>query len=103
MIIQKGFQFRTDLLLPVVTTLVITLLAFYVDERKYNFDGIFQPENLFFLMVYAALFFGFQQLVKTGLEHFIGTGKSRRIISGALAALSLPLAITMFLWIVKPA
>ncbi len=97
MTIQKRFQFRVDLLLTTVMALSMSLLGLYIDEGKYNFDGLFRPDNLLFVIVYAVLFFAFQQLVKAGLEHFIGTGKSRRIIAGGLAAMSLPLAITTFI------
>ena len=92
---------RGDLILPAFMALLITLFLFYIDEGKYNFEGIFRLDNLFALMVYAIIFFGFQLVVQIILEQFIVTGKSRRIISIVLSTISLPLALVAFLWIVK--
>ena len=92
---------RGDLILPAFMALLITMFLFYIDEGKYNFEGIFRLDNLFALMVYAIIFFGFQLVVQIILEQFIVTGKSRRIISIVLSTISLPLALVAFLWIVK--
>ena len=92
---------RGDLILPAFMALLITLFLFYIDEGKYNFEGIFKLDNLFALMVYAIIFFGFQLVVQIILEQFIVTGKSRGIISIVLSTISLPLALVAFLWIVK--
>jgi hypothetical protein len=92
---------RGDLILPAFMALLITMFLFYIDEGKYNFEGIFRLDNLFALMVFAIIFFGFQLVVQIILEQFIVTGKSRRIISIVLSTISLPLALVAFLWIVK--
>ena len=101
MTFKNALQFRQDLVLPAIMAISLSLLGFYIDEGKYNFDGISRPDNLLFLTVYVAIYFVFQFLVKLALEQFLGTGKSQRLIAGALAALSLPLAIGLFLWIVS--
>lgn len=93
---------RVDLILPSLIALSITLLLFYIDEGRNSFVGIEQPENLIFLAVYGAVFFGFQQLVKMGLEYFIGNGKSQRFISGALASLILLFTLALFFLMIKP-
>ena len=93
---------RGDLILPAFMPLLITLFLFYIDEGKYNFVGILQPDNILFLILYGAVFFGFQQLVKIGFQFFLGAGKSQRIISGALAALCLLLSLALFFWMIKP-
>jgi hypothetical protein len=93
---------RFDLLLPASTAIALALLLFYTDEGRYNFEGVLYTDNVVFLIVYT-IFVGFQLLVKMAWEHFIGTGTSQRVISGALAALSLLLALAIFFgWFNRP-
>jgi succinate dehydrogenase hydrophobic anchor subunit len=95
------FPIRADFFLPALVALLITLLLFYVDEGRYSFDGISRPENLFFFMIFASVFFFFQLGVQILLEQFLRPGKLRRMISIALSAISLPLALFAFFLIIK--
>ncbi|HEY1009208.1 MAG TPA: hypothetical protein VGE58_03800 [Daejeonella sp.] len=91
---------RVEYIIAALTALTITLSLFYIDEGKYDFDGIFKPDNLFFLLVYLSAFVGYQLGIHNLLQ-FIVRNKSQKIISAILAAVSLPLAIVIFLWLVK--
>lgn len=91
-------QVRVDLFILALTALVFALWLFYIDEGKYNFNGIFRPGNFFFLLVYIAAFYGFELLIQNGLREFVFRDKSRKIISAVLAAISLALTLIIFLW-----
>jgi len=58
---------KPDFVFPLLISVILTLYAFYVDEGKYNFTGILEFTNLFFLGVYVLLFFGIQKLIQIGL------------------------------------
>jgi hypothetical protein len=60
-------RFKSDLAFPLLISVIIALCAFYIDEGKYNFNGILELTNLFFLGVYVLLFFGIQKLIQIGL------------------------------------
>jgi hypothetical protein len=60
-------RLKSDLVFPLLISVIITLLAFYIDEGKYNFKGIMEFGNLFFFGVYVLLFFGIQKLIQIGL------------------------------------
>jgi hypothetical protein len=60
-------RFKSDLAFLLLISVIIALYAFYIDEGKYNFNGILELTNLFFLGVYVLLFFGIQKLIQIGL------------------------------------
>ena len=60
-------RLKPDFVFPLFISVILTLYAFYVDEGKYNFTGILEFTNLFFLGVYVLLFFGIQKLIQIGL------------------------------------
>ena len=60
-------RLKPDFVFPLLISVILTLYAFYVDEGKYNFTGILEFTNLFFLGVYVLLFFGIQKLIQIGL------------------------------------
>jgi hypothetical protein len=60
-------RFKSDLAFLLLISVIIALYAFYIDEGKYNFTGILELTNLFFLGVYVLLFFGIQKLIQIGL------------------------------------
>jgi hypothetical protein len=60
-------RLKPDFVFPLLISVILTLYAFYVDEGKYNFNGILEFTNLFFLGVYVLLFFGIQKLIQIGL------------------------------------
>jgi hypothetical protein len=55
------------LVFPLFISLIITLYIFYIDEGKYNFTGILEFTNLFFLGVYVLMLFGMQKLIQIGM------------------------------------
>ena len=60
-------RLKPDLVFPLFISLIITLYIFYIDEGKYNFTGILEFINLFFLGVYVLIFFGMQKFIQIGL------------------------------------
>jgi hypothetical protein len=50
-------RFKSDLAFPLLISVIITLLAFYIDEGKYNFKGIMEFGNLFFFRGLCAFVF----------------------------------------------
>lgn len=60
-------RIKPDLVFPLFISVVLTLYAFYIDEGKYNFTGILEFTNLFFLGVYVLMLFGMQKLIQIGL------------------------------------
>jgi hypothetical protein len=60
-------RLKPDFIFPLLISVILTLYAFYVDEGKYNFNGILEFTNLFFFGVYVLLFFGIQKLIQIGL------------------------------------
>ena len=60
-------RLKPDFVFPLFISVILTLYAFYVDEGRYNFNGILELTNLFFLGVYVLLFFGMQKLIQIGL------------------------------------
>lgn len=60
-------RFKPDLVLPLFISVILSLYAFYIDEGKYNFTGILEFTNLFFLGVYVLMLFGMQKLIQIGL------------------------------------
>lgn len=69
-------RLKPDFIFPLLISVILTLYAFYVDEGKYNYNGILEFTNLFFLGVYVLLFFGIQKLIQIGLG---GLGLTRNI------------------------
>ncbi len=60
-------RLKPDLVFPLFISLIITLYIFYIDEGKYNFTGILEFTNLFFLGVYVLMLFGMQKLIQIGM------------------------------------
>jgi len=90
-----------NFIIPALISISITLLLFYVDEGKYNFEGILKPDNIFFLLVYAFFFFGFQFVVQIPLKSLLEDRKFRSVISSVASGLILLLTLFVFYSIVK--
>jgi len=78
-------RIKPDLLFPLFISLLITLYIFYIDEGKYNFNGILEFANLFFLGVYALMFFGFQKLIQIGLRS-LGLTRNMSLLLQSIAS-----------------
>jgi hypothetical protein len=90
-----------NFIIPALISISITLLLFYVDEGKYNFEGILKPDNIFFLLVYAFFFFGFQFVVQIPLKSLLEDRKFRSVISSVASGLILLMTLFVFYSIVK--
>lgn len=69
-------RIKPELVFPLLISVILTLYFFYIDEGKYNFTGILEFTNLFFMGVYVFMLFGIQKLILIGLG---STGLTRNI------------------------
>ena len=82
-------RFKPDLVLPLFISVILSLYAFYIDEGKYNFVGIIDFENLFFLGVYVFMLFGLQGLIQIGLEGIRLTRNTSPVLQSLVSAIVL--------------
>jgi hypothetical protein len=76
MIRSAMLRVKPELVFPLFISVILALYFFYIDEGKYNFTGVLEFTNLFFLGVYVLMLFGMQKLIQIGLE---GLGLTRNI------------------------
>jgi len=60
-------RIKPDLVFPLFISAILAFYFFYIDEGKYNFYGILEFTNLFFLGVYVLMLIGMQKLIQIGL------------------------------------
>ena len=82
-------RIKPDLVFPLFISLIITLYIFYIDEGKYNFNGILEFTNLFFLGVYVLVFFGIQKLIQIGLGSLTLTKNISLMLQSIVSAIVL--------------
>ncbi len=89
-------RLKPELIFPLLISFIIALFAFYIDEGKYNFVGIFDFENLFFLGFYVLLFFGIQNLILMGLGSLALTRNISLILQSIISVMILIVLIITF-------
>jgi hypothetical protein len=94
-------RIKPDLVFPFLISVILTLYAFYIDEGKYNFDGIFDFVNLFFLICYVLLFFGIQKLILIGLGRLKWTRNISLLLQSIVSAIVLFALLFMFFIIIS--
>jgi len=82
-------RIKPDLVFPLFISLIITLYIFYIDEGKYNFNGILEFSNLFFFGVYVLMFFGIQKLIQIGLGSLTLTKNISLMLQSIVSAIVL--------------
>jgi hypothetical protein len=82
-------RLKPDLVFPLFISLIITLYIFYIDEGKYNFNGILEFSNLFFCGVYVFMFFGIQKLIQIGLGSLTLTKNISLLLQSIVSAIVL--------------
>lgn len=76
-------RIKPELVFPLFISVILTLCFFYLDEGKYNFTGILEFNNLFFMGVYVLMLFGIQKFIQVGL----GSLRLTRNISSLLQSI----------------
>lgn len=94
-------RIKPDLVFPLFISVVLTLYAFYIDEGKYNFVGIFEIDNLFFLGVYVFILFGIQKLIQIGLGSLGLTRNISLMLQSIVSAIGLFALLFMFFIIIS--
>ena len=62
-------RLKFEWVIPVISSVLLMLYFFYLDEAKYSFNGIFEITNLIFLGVYIFILVGVQKLIQQ--EHVL--------------------------------
>lgn len=80
---------KPELVFPLFISVFLALYFFYIDEGKYNFTGILEFTNLFFLGVYVLVFFGIQKLIQIGLGSLTLTKNISLMLQSIVSAIVL--------------
>lgn len=91
-------RIKPDLLFPLLISVILTIFAFFIDEGKYNFKGIMDFGNLFFLGVYVLLFFGIQKLIQIALGS-LGLTKNVPLLLQRIVSAIVMIALLFMLFI----
>jgi len=67
MIKSAMLRIKPERIFPLFIAVILSLYFYYIDEGKYDFNGIFEFTNLFFLGVYIFMLLGIQMLIQMGL------------------------------------
>lgn len=83
-----------DLLIPLISSLIITLILFYMDEGYYNFKWMLSWGNWIPFVIYVAIFFAVQLFLNWLIFHrLLGWNNGF-----ALSMLSLVAGLIFLLW-----
>ncbi len=80
---------KPELVFPLFISVILAFYFFYIDEGKYNFNGILEFTNLFFLGVYVLVFFGIQKLIQIGLGSLTLTKNISLMLQSIVSAIVL--------------
>jgi hypothetical protein len=79
----------------------LSLYFYYIDEGNYNFTGIFEFSNLFFLGVLVFIFLGIQMLIQMGLGRF-GLTRNKSLLVQSIVSAFLLFALLFMFFIIIP-
>ena len=96
MIKSAILKLKPEWVFPLFVAVILSLYFYYIDEGKYNFTGIFEFTNLFFLGVYVFIFLGIQILIQMGLVRFGLTRNKSLLVQGIVSAFLLSALLFMF-------
>ena len=98
--IKSGvIKLKPEWVIPVISSVFLTLYFFYIDEAKYSFNGFFEFSNLIFLGVYVFILVGVQKLNQLGLVYF-KFSKNTSLISNSMVSTILLLGQLFILFII---
>ena len=92
---------KPELVFPLFISVILAFYFFYIDEGKYNFNGILEFTNLFFLGVYVLILFGMQRLIQIGLESLGLTRNISLMLQSIVSAIGLFALLFMFFIIIS--
>jgi len=87
--------------IPVISSVLLTLYFFYIDEAKYSFNGFFEFTNLIFLGVYVFILIVIQKLIQLGLVYF-KFSNIKSLISNSMVSTIVLLGLLFILFIMFP-
>lgn len=91
-------RIKLELVFPLFISVILAFYFFYIDEGKYNFNGILEFTNLFFLGVYVLMLFGMQKIIQIGLGVLGLTRNISLLLQSIVSAIVLiALLITFFI------
>jgi len=79
-------KIRTRFITAGLIAIIITLLLFYIDEGKYNFEGLFRPDNLIGMGFYFTALFVFQLVIQLAIESLQTNKKITGLLNGIISA-----------------
>jgi hypothetical protein len=101
MIKSAMFKLKPEWVFPLFIAVILSLYFYYIDEGKYNFTGIFEFTNLFFLAVYIFILLGIQMLIQLGLGRFGLTRNKSLLVQSVVSAFLLFALLFMFFIIIS--
>jgi len=100
--IKSGvFRLKPEWGIPVISSVLLTLYFFYIDEAKYSFNGFFEFTNLIFLGVYVFILIVIQKLIQLGLVYF-KFSNIKSLISNSMVSTIVLLGLLFILFIMFP-
>jgi hypothetical protein len=98
--IKSGvIKLKPEWVIPVISSVLLTLYFFYIDEAKYSFNGFFEFSNLIFLGVYVFILVSVQKLNQLGLVYF-KLSKNTSLISNSMVSTIVLLGQLFILFII---
>ena len=92
-------RLKFEWVIPVISSVLLMLYFFYLDEAKYSFNGIFEITNLIFLGVYIFILVGVQKLIQLGLV-YLKFSKNTSLISNSMVSTIVLLGQLFILFII---
>jgi hypothetical protein len=99
MIKSVVIKLKPEWVIPVISSVFLTLYFFYIDEAKYSFNGIFEFTNLIFLGVYVFILVGVQKLIQLGLV-YLKFSKNTSLISNNIVSAIVLLTLLFIFFII---
>lgn len=99
---KLGFlNHRSKLLFPLLIAFSLSLYFYYLDEAKYNLDGILEFTNLLLLGIYTLILFGFLKLIQMGINSFELMRNKSVLIQNIVSAIILVALLAIFFIIIS--
>jgi len=92
-------RLKPEWVIPVISSVFLSLYFFYIDEGKYSFNGFFEFSNLIFLGVYVFILVGIQKLIELGLVYF-RFSNIKSLISNSMVSTIVLLGLLFILFII---
>jgi hypothetical protein len=101
MIKSVVYRLKPEWVIPVLSSVFLSLYFFYIDEAKYSFNRIFEFTNLIFLGVYVLILLGAQKLIQLGLVYF-GFSRNKSFFFNTMVSTIILLGLLFIFFIIFP-